>query len=104
MYDTLIFQIIHEDTDRFLPCFRDKVVMTIGVLECLPLYKCTYIILSLHGEIFNVTVIRPVGRNFQRGVRSIRPGVWGPFKAPRSPWVFGAKSCNLAISRHFIQT
>ena len=78
--------------------------MTIGVLECLPLYKCTYIILSLHGEKFNVTVIRPVGRNFQRGVRSIRPGVWGPLKAPRSPWVFGAKSCNLAISRHFIQT
>ena len=25
-------------------------------------------------------------------------------KAPRSPRVFGAKSCNLAISRHFIQT
>ena len=23
---------------------------------------------------------------------------------PRSPWVFDAKSCNLAISRHFIQT
>ena len=25
-------------------------------------------------------------------------------KAPRSSWVFGAKSCNLAISKHFIQT
>ena len=49
---------------------------------------------------------RPVDRNFQRGVRSIRQGIWGPLKAPRSPWVhvFGAKSCNLAISRHFIQT
>ena len=47
---------------------------------------------------------RPVGRNFQRGVRSIRQGVWGPLKAPRSPWVFGVKSCNLAISKHFIQT
>ena len=47
---------------------------------------------------------RPVGRNFQRGVRSIRQGIWGPLKAPRSPWVIGAKSCNLAISRHFIQT
>ena len=46
--------------------------------------------------------VRPVGRNFQRGVRSIRQGVWGPLKAPRSPWVFGAKFCNLAISRHFI--
>ena len=25
-------------------------------------------------------------------------------EGPRSPGVFGAKSCNLAISRHFIQT
>ena len=43
-------------------------------------------------------------QKFSEGVRSIRLGVWGPLKAPRSPWVFGAKSCNLAISRHFIQT
>ena len=43
-------------------------------------------------------------QKFSEGVRSIRQGVWGPFKAPRSPWVFGAKSCNLVISRHFIQT
>ena len=35
---------------------------------------------------------RPVGRNFQRGVRRL------------GPVSFGAKSCNLAISRHFIQT
>ena len=47
---------------------------------------------------------RPEGRNFQRGVRLIRQGVLGPLKAPRSPWVFGAKSCNLTICRHFIQT
>ena len=55
-------------------------------------------------EVQNRVIYRPVGRNFQRGVRSIRQGVWGPLKAPRSPWVFGTKSCNLAISRHFIQT
>ena len=52
----------------------------------------------------NAKVYSSVGRNFQRGVRSIRQGVWGPLKAPKSPWVFGAKSCNLAISRYFIQT
>ena len=55
-------------------------------------------------EILPKMNIRPVGRNFQWGVRSIRQGVWGSLKAPRSPWVFGAKSFNLAISRHFIQT
>ena len=54
---------------------------------------------------------RPVGRNFQRGVRRLASriahlavGGLGPLKAPRNPGVFGAKSCNLAISRHFIQT
>ena len=38
------------------------------------------------------------------GVSPIRQGVWGQLKSLRSPWVFGAKSSNLAISRHFIQT
>ena len=31
-------------------------------------------------------------------------GLWGPWATPRGPGVFGAKSFNLAISRHFIQT
>ena len=57
-------------------------------------------------------IYRPKGRNFHMGVRrlplrvahlasqgaTLRQGAWGPLKAPRSPWVFGAKSCNLAIS------
>ena len=77
------------------------------------LRACSIISLSLNNKdciaqrLMNcclILVCRPVGRNFQRGVRSIRQGVWGPLKAPRGPWVFGAKSCNLAISRHFIQT
>ena len=50
------------------------------------------------------TNYRPVGRNFQRGGSLDTAGVWGPLKAPRSPWVFDAKSCNLAISSHFIQS
>ena len=59
--------------------------------------------------IFNaVPMYRPVGRSFQRGIRRLASRVahlaGGPLKAPRSPGVFGAQSCNLAISRHFIQT
>ena len=34
----------------------------------------------------------------------ITAGGLGSTQGPRSPWVFGAKSCNLAISMHFIQT
>ena len=64
-----------------------------------------------------LTRIRPVGRNFQRGVRRLASGVahlalrgaitarvWGSLKAPSNPGAFGSKSCNLAISRHFIYT
>ena len=43
-------------------------------------------------------------QKFSEGGSFESQGVWGPLKAPRSPWVFGAKSCILAISRHFIQT
>ena len=82
-------------------------------------YSCRTVAFFLSSQLFKTdelqfccyiritsTLSMPVGRNFQRGVRSIRQKVWGPLKAPRSPWVFGAKSCNLhvAISRHFIQT
>ena len=47
----------------------------------------------------SINCIRPVGRNFQKGVRR---GL--SCYCDRSPVVFGAKSCNLAISRHFILT
>ena len=60
--------------------------------------------LKFHLSLTSTHSYRPVGRNFQRGVRSIRQGAWGQLKAPRRPWVFGAKSCNLEISRHFIKT
>ena len=43
-------------------------------------------------------------QKFSEGGSFDMAGVCGPLKAPRSPRVFGAKSCNLAISRHFIQT
>ena len=56
-------------------------------------------------------LLGPVGRNFQWGggggiVDSHRynSGESGVAQAPRDPGVFGAKSCNLAISWHFIQT
>ena len=43
-------------------------------------------------------------QKFSEGGSFDTAGGLGPLKAPRSPWVFAAKSCNLAISRHFIQT
>ena len=42
-------------------------------------------------------------QEFTEGGSSIRQGIWGPLKALRIPGAFVAK-CNLAISRHFIQT
>ena len=57
------------------------------------------------------SIHRPIGRNFQRGFvdthresRTLRQGVLGPWATPRTSGVFGAKSFNLAISMHFIQT
>ena len=47
----------------------------------------------------SINCIRPVGRNFQKGVRR-----GSSCYCDRSPVLFGAKSCNLAISRHFILT
>ena len=55
-------------------------------------------------HIKRLTHVKYSRQKFSEGGSAIRQGVWGPLKAPRSPWVFGAKSCNLAISRHFIQT
>ena len=57
------------------------------------------------------SIHRPVGRHFQRGFvnthresRTLRQGVWGSWATPRTSGVFGAKSFNLAIPMHFIQT
>ena len=38
-------------------------------------------------------------QKFSEGGSFDTAGGLGALKAPRSPWVFGAKSCNLAISR-----
>ena len=71
---------------------------------------------KLHSRYWNKLIyVRLVGRNFQRGggggvsrqasrVAHLAAGSLGALSDPRSPGVFGAKSFNLAISRHFIQT
>ena len=63
---------------------------------------------SLLGDLLSHVQFMNIGQqarrqNFSEGGSFDTAGdpVWGPFKAPRNPWVFGAKSCNLAISTTF---
>ena len=90
----LVSKLVYVNQNAYLSRIPESLVYNIGA---------PHVILKIY-RVYPYTIYRPEGRNFQRGVCSIRQGVWGPLKAHRSPWVFGAKSCNVAISRHFIQT
>ena len=43
-------------------------------------------------------------QKFSEGGSFDTAGGLGAAQGSQKPWVFGAESCNLAISRHFIQT